>query len=246
MSLLLFFSGLVAFLIPVDLAMAIIAAIISGLVAFLIPMDLAMAIIAAIILAIVAIVYCTVTLLPLQYLDCPYQTPLSGIFWNLVPSFRSSEDKASNDREADDSSSEEPLWKQKDKLGFRNLWGAIPYFWPSQVKRHSPHALEAGSLSIELHEQINKTTPRLHGDTMVEAMSRAAMKSSEERSARDYKALLWTMSSLADDRELEPFIEAIPDLLWHTAHQHRYDHHIRGSSPTATVVFYPMMLSNVG
>ncbi|KAJ6462561.1 hypothetical protein C8R45DRAFT_1178289, partial [Mycena sanguinolenta] len=80
MSLLLFFSGLVAFLIPVDLAMAIIAAII---------------------LAIVAIVYCTITLLPLQYLDCPYQTPLSAFFWNFVPSFWSSEDKAPNDPEAD-------------------------------------------------------------------------------------------------------------------------------------------------
>ncbi|KAJ6462544.1 hypothetical protein C8R45DRAFT_1178268 [Mycena sanguinolenta] len=202
MSLLLFFSGLVAFFIPVNLAMAIIAVII---------------------LAIVAIVYCTITLLPLQYLDCPYQTPLSGIFWNLVPSFRSSEDKAPNDREADDSSSEELSWKQKDKLGFRNLWGAIPYFWPSQAKRHSPSGQEADSLSVEsLHKQNDKM--------MVEAMSCTAMKSSKGRSDRDYKALVWTMQSLTDDRELEPFIEAIPDLLWGPAYRHRhiYDLHIRG------------------
>ncbi|KAJ6462592.1 hypothetical protein C8R45DRAFT_878699, partial [Mycena sanguinolenta] len=47
-----------------------------GLVAFLVPVDLAMAIIAAGILAIIATVYCTATFLPLHYLDCPYRTPL--------------------------------------------------------------------------------------------------------------------------------------------------------------------------
>ncbi|KAJ7119766.1 hypothetical protein C8R44DRAFT_878162 [Mycena epipterygia] len=31
------------------------------------------------------------------------------------------------------------------------------------------------------------------------------------RNARDYCALVWTVKSLADDSELEPFVEAIPD-----------------------------------
>ncbi|KAF7366948.1 hypothetical protein MSAN_00953500 [Mycena sanguinolenta] len=51
-------------------------------------------------------------------------------------------------------------------------------------------------------------------DTMVEAMTRAALQVSSDRSQRDQKALVWTLKSLSDDTELEPFVEAIPDLLW--------------------------------
>ncbi|KAF7367097.1 hypothetical protein MSAN_00969200 [Mycena sanguinolenta] len=205
MSLLLFFSGLVAFLIPVDLAMAIIAAII---------------------LAIVTIVY----------LDCPYQTPLSGVLWSVVPYFQTSKVKedAPSVLEEGPLPEETLLHRQNDKLGFQNFWHAVSYFWASKVKEHSSNVLEPGTLSNEnsvelLHKQDGKVTaPKLHDETMVETMSHAAMKSSEEGSARDYKALVWTMNSLTDDRELEPFIEAIPDLLWQYTYLHRYDHHIRG------------------
>ncbi|KAJ6601617.1 hypothetical protein B0H10DRAFT_2318475, partial [Mycena sp. CBHHK59/15] len=63
--------------------------------------------------------------------------------------------------------------------------------------------------------------------TMVESMFRRATEISDERSARDKKALLWTMKSLADDVELEPFIEAIPDVLWGPySRRHVYDDHI--------------------
>ncbi|KAJ7121474.1 hypothetical protein C8R44DRAFT_545709, partial [Mycena epipterygia] len=48
-----------------------------GLVAFLIPVNIIMTVIAAALLAIVAAVYTAFTLLPLSYLDCPYRTPLS-------------------------------------------------------------------------------------------------------------------------------------------------------------------------
>ncbi|KAJ7926920.1 hypothetical protein B0H13DRAFT_1571834, partial [Mycena leptocephala] len=47
-----------------------------GLIAFLIPVNIAMTAIAATVLGIVAVVYSTVTLLPVRYLDCPYRTPL--------------------------------------------------------------------------------------------------------------------------------------------------------------------------
>ncbi|KAJ7613591.1 hypothetical protein DFH06DRAFT_1014833, partial [Mycena polygramma] len=64
------------------------------------------------------------------------------------------------------------------------------------------------------------------GETMVESMSHVAMKT---RSERDYKALIWTMKSLTDDVELEPFIEAIPDILWSPHHRrYTYEGHIRG------------------
>lgn len=62
-------------------------------------------------------------------------------------------------------------------------------------------------------------------ETMVEAMARTAMETSQQR---DYKALVWTMKSLADDVELEPFVEAIPDVLWGPHSQRNaYREHIR-------------------
>ncbi|KAJ6490258.1 hypothetical protein C8R47DRAFT_1071213 [Mycena vitilis] len=59
-----------------------------GLVAFLIPVNIAMSFIAAAILAIVTATYSVLTLLPLRYLDYPYQTPLSGTFWRILKSFK--------------------------------------------------------------------------------------------------------------------------------------------------------------
>jgi hypothetical protein len=50
--------------------------------------------------------------------------------------------------------------------------------------------------------------------TMVAAISRRAVESSEERTNRDRRALIWTLKSLADDNELEPLVESIPELLW--------------------------------
>ncbi|KAF7360129.1 hypothetical protein MVEN_00741300 [Mycena venus] len=49
---------------------------------------------------------------------------------------------------------------------------------------------------------------------MVEALSFRAMEVSPARTARDYRALRWTVKSLADDIDLEPFVESIPDVLW--------------------------------
>lgn len=43
-------------------------------------------------------------------------------------------------------------------------------------------------------------------------MSRSAMHRSDERSERDHRALVWTVKSLANDVELEIFVDAIPDL----------------------------------
>ncbi|KAJ7612828.1 hypothetical protein DFH06DRAFT_1308020 [Mycena polygramma] len=51
-------------------------------------------------------------------------------------------------------------------------------------------------------------------ETIMEAVSRVATEDSEERMARDEQALTWTMKSLSDDQELEPFVAAIPNILW--------------------------------
>ncbi|KAJ6501193.1 hypothetical protein C8R47DRAFT_970567, partial [Mycena vitilis] len=55
--------------------------------------------------------------------------------------------------------------------------------------------------------------PILQGrdETMVEGVFRKASEPSPQRSRLETQALIWTVKSLADDNELEPFLEAIPD-----------------------------------
>ncbi|KAJ6590115.1 hypothetical protein DFH09DRAFT_1027357 [Mycena vulgaris] len=65
-------------------------------------------------------------------------------------------------------------------------------------------------------------------ETMVEATFRQAAAPSEERLARDQKALIWTAKSLAEDIELEPFIDALPDVIDASCDRHHgYVDHIR-------------------
>ncbi|KAJ7609285.1 hypothetical protein DFH06DRAFT_1308949 [Mycena polygramma] len=55
---------------------------------------------------------------------------------------------------------------------------------------------------------------RPNDETMVDTVFRTAIEPSPQRSSRDTQALLWTVKSLVDDNELEPFLDAIPDVLW--------------------------------
>ncbi|KAF7344266.1 hypothetical protein MVEN_01717900 [Mycena venus] len=50
--------------------------------------------------------------------------------------------------------------------------------------------------------------------TLTEVMTKDATRDSPERADRDCRALVWTMKSLTADNELEPFIEALPDVIW--------------------------------
>ncbi|KAJ7839830.1 hypothetical protein B0H14DRAFT_3869615 [Mycena olivaceomarginata] len=59
-----------------------------GLVAFLIPVNSIMTWICATILFVVGSVYSLVTVLPLWCMDCPYRTPLSIGFWRLMRTVR--------------------------------------------------------------------------------------------------------------------------------------------------------------
>ncbi|KAK6969330.1 hypothetical protein R3P38DRAFT_765881, partial [Favolaschia claudopus] len=45
--------------------------------------------------------------------------------------------------------------------------------------------------------------------SLVDAMNKAALENSVQRAHRDYRALSWTLGSLSDDVELEPFLEGI-------------------------------------
>ncbi|KAJ6528511.1 hypothetical protein B0H19DRAFT_536084 [Mycena capillaripes] len=58
------------------------------------------------------------------------------------------------------------------------------------------------------------TANLLPSETIIKAMSTQATTQSPTRSDRDYQALVWTVKSLSDDEELEPFVEALPDVLW--------------------------------
>ncbi|KAJ7665743.1 hypothetical protein B0H17DRAFT_1210862 [Mycena rosella] len=51
-------------------------------------------------------------------------------------------------------------------------------------------------------------------ETIVKMMISQATKPCSERDKRDQRALCWTMKSLVDGAELEPFIAGIPDVLW--------------------------------
>ncbi|KAF7369397.1 hypothetical protein MVEN_00268700 [Mycena venus] len=142
----------------------------AGLVAFLIPVHLVIAIVAVILTAIVVGTYTLLTVLPLISLDCLYRTPLSGWLWSL---------------------------------------------WRSVNRSHFDPVVQAA------------TPAPPETETMVEAIFRSATEASAHRTTRDTRALAWTVKSLSDDVELEPFIQAIPDVLW-TAHRRRrvYDSHI--------------------
>ncbi|KAJ6476695.1 hypothetical protein C8R47DRAFT_657305 [Mycena vitilis] len=129
-----------------------------GLVAFLLPVNIVLTIVAGIILAIVTGVYVLLTLLPLVHLDCPYRTPLSRGFWALNQSMQTTV----------------------------SCW----------------------------YSQTRKPLSRPNDETIVERVFRKAIEPSPQRSSRDTQALVWTVKSLTDDNELEPFLEAIPDVLW--------------------------------
>ncbi|KAJ7033448.1 hypothetical protein C8F04DRAFT_1104775 [Mycena alexandri] len=60
----------------------------AGLIAFLLPIHPAVMGVSAALLGIILIVYCSLTVLPLIYFDCPYQTPLSSVLWRISQLWR--------------------------------------------------------------------------------------------------------------------------------------------------------------
>ncbi|KAJ7659589.1 hypothetical protein DFH06DRAFT_1472454 [Mycena polygramma] len=145
----------------------------AGLVAFLIPVNIIMAAITTILLSLVAAAYSILTFLPLRYMDCPYRTPLSGAFWRLFQRVRT-------------------------------MW----------LRLYPAEAMEDGDSSKD--------------ETMMEVIVRTAIEDSSARRKRDYHALVWTVKSLADEIELEPFVDALPEVLWRPYRPRAaYSDHIR-------------------
>ncbi|KAF7343193.1 hypothetical protein MVEN_01750500 [Mycena venus] len=92
---------------------------------------------------------------------------------------------------------------------------------PSYWRRKSPSDKESGTTDRE-PSQANRSIP-----TMVAVMNRDATVHSSERDKRDGLAIVWTLKSLTDNNELQPFVEALPDLIYGpNGRRGMYDHMI--------------------
>jgi hypothetical protein len=124
------------------------------------------------------------------------------------------------------------------------LFAVLP-LWSLDCPYHTPLSIACwrilrSVLAIwrQRHGQVNdapgtvdngpETSDSSSTETMVEAMSHRAMEESPARAARDYRALVWTVKSLADNIELEPFVEGLPDVpliqTIHVPRSHREAH----------------------
>ncbi|CAK5263409.1 unnamed protein product [Mycena citricolor] len=168
-SLVLFFAGLVAFLVPINI---IIMGICSALLFLFVS------------------VYGTFSALPLFFFDCPYQTPLTRILWSL-----------------------------KQTLGSvlkAYIWKAAAV-WKAYVWRRTPVTdaeKAAQSTATNSRGSVEPSAPadsRPQSRSMLDALKSAALRSTVETETR---ALAWTVRSLSDDQELEPFVEGLPQALW--------------------------------
>jgi hypothetical protein len=85
------------------------------------------------------------------------------------------------------------------------LWNVRRYFLDSYQ-----------SLPDDAHDEppLSLESVNLHRRSMVNAMIAKATVRSIQREERDKRALVWTMKSLANDDELEPFVEGIPSAIW--------------------------------
>ncbi|KAJ7766125.1 hypothetical protein B0H16DRAFT_1523151 [Mycena metata] len=96
----------------------------------------------------------------------------------------------------------------------------LPLFHPDCPYR-TPLSGGCWQLQKLLSTVLNRWRPISLGfpsdKAMVDSVFRQAINPSAERDSRDEKALIWTLDSLTDDFELEPFIDAIPDILWRTS-----------------------------
>ncbi|KAJ7659624.1 hypothetical protein DFH06DRAFT_401101 [Mycena polygramma] len=81
---------------------------------------------------------------------------------------------------------------------------------------------------LRLPDAAKNIGDSVRDETVVEVMTRNATEDAPARKERDYHALVWTVKSLADDIELEPFVDALPDVLWGQKGQRQtYCDHIR-------------------
>jgi hypothetical protein len=79
----------------------------------------------------------------------------------------------------------------------------------SLIRRRKPSRFDEESTTQDHDTSVSsKNIP-----TMVEVMVHDAVVDSPKRDRRDGRAIAWTLRSLTDN-ELEPFVDALPDLIW--------------------------------
>ncbi|KAJ7162494.1 hypothetical protein C8R46DRAFT_1104841 [Mycena filopes] len=147
---------LVVEVVPLLLHMSLVL-FLAGLVAFLQPIHPAVVKVSATLLGVIVILYLILSILPVIYSDCPYQTPFSPGLWRINQLCR---------------------WVIARAIGGKSR------------------------LDVKIDE------------TMVESMINRAKEPSDKRDNRDLRSLTWTTMSLTDGRELEGFMNGIPDVLW--------------------------------
>ncbi|KAF7357093.1 hypothetical protein MSAN_01303400 [Mycena sanguinolenta] len=184
-------------IVPFLLHLALFAFLV-GLVAFLVPINVAVAMVDAMVLVVMSGIYLTATILPLVFLDAPYRTPLTGIFWASLAQFRRVV-RAFSPKE----SSVSPVNPEIVVTG-----AGIVALMPGNA-----HGLRIGAQAEDGAGITESTTPP-KSETPVELMIRAATRPSTARIQRDIHALTWTLESLTDDDQLAPFIGSLPDVIW--------------------------------
>ncbi|KAK7013666.1 hypothetical protein R3P38DRAFT_3362655 [Favolaschia claudopus] len=93
------------------------------------------------------------------------------------------------------------------------------------------HAIQ---LSRTVRQSVSDQTT--HPVSMLDAMNAAALEDSDQRAHRDYHALSWTLESVSEDSELEPFLEGIANALGTSEYKRRpYDDLIRGLAQSPTL-----------
>ncbi|KAF7341296.1 hypothetical protein MVEN_01865700 [Mycena venus] len=169
-----------------------------GLIMFLIPVNLAMTIFAAALHLVVAAVYTVITLLPVLYLDCPYRTPLSVVCWQVLKIIKRAWPR---------------LFGASSKA-FSRIWSPR-HRQPSDDEATGETVTEKNSSSNNGNMTGHYTDKELNPkeDTIIDAILHAATDV-KTRQGMDRDALVWTLKSLTDGAELEPFVEALPELLW--------------------------------
>ncbi|CAK5263567.1 unnamed protein product [Mycena citricolor] len=168
-SLLLFFAGLVAFLVPINIMI--------------------MGITSALLFLFVS-VYGTFSALPLFFVDCPYQTPLTRILWSLNQS-----------------------WGSMLRAYIRRAMASCKAFIRTKVAVPDPEkATESAVTSPDVSGEVfarEDTHPE--SQSMLDAIKSEALHPPVKIETH---ALAWAVRSLSDDEELEKLVEGLPQTLW--------------------------------
>jgi hypothetical protein len=157
-----------------------------GLVEFLYPINHLLAYILLFVFAVWTLLYGMTIVVPSCYLHCPYQTPLSHLWWRM-----------------------RVLWLPVLRF-MRLLWQ------PVLQLRRLPWCLAVGYIPVRLLWHLRHAMamqPETWEGDLANAREILAVTDSRGRTRRDDWALRWTVEQLDEDHELEPFIQGFPDFI---------------------------------